>query len=206
MALTTDHSITLSNVEPPSAPHTFGMESAIWWQKLAAADLSFVRLCTHATRYRVIRRFSVMISRLGNGWIYPILMVIIIFEAPRNAIAIIITSALNASILHVIYPTLKKVFRRRRPFQIDPALKSLLATLDDYSFPSGHVMTLSGVLLPVILTLPEATMLAFGLILVMGWSRVATAHHFLSDVLVGALVGVVIASPASDFMLQKISN
>lgn len=114
---------------------------------------------------------------------------------------IISVAALNAAIIHLIYPILKKGFRRRRPYQMDFGLNSSLKTLDEYSFPSGHVMTLSGVLLPVILAIPAAALPALALITAMGWSRVATAHHFPSDVLVGAVLGVVVASPISFWML-----
>lgn len=119
----------------------------------------------------------------------------------RTALMILSVAALNAAIIHIIYPILKKSFRRRRPYQLDPGLNSLLKTLDEYSFPSGHVMTLSGVLLPVTLSIPGSALPALGLILAMGWSRIATAHHFPSDVLVGAVLGVVIASPVSYGML-----
>jgi undecaprenyl-diphosphatase len=200
MSFTTGHSSIISIETTPTA-HSLPEGLAAWRVRLAEADLAFVHRCAHATRYAPVRRLAIMISKLGNGWVYPVLTVIILFEARWNALLIFITAALNAAILHVIYPMLKKRFRRRRPFQIDPGLKSLLGTLDEYSFPSGHVMTLSGVLLPVSLSISGAYFWALGLILTMAWSRIATAHHFPSDVLVGAILGAVIACPISALIL-----
>ncbi len=128
----------------------------------------------------------------------------IFIDARYHAPWIFITAAINAAILHIIYPMLKRRFRRRRPFQVDPGLKSLLGTLDEYSFPSGHVMTLSGVLLPVILSLPGAILPSITLVATMAWSRIATAHHFPGDVLAGAFLGTVIAYPVSHLMLHSI--
>lgn len=201
MTFATDHSASTDQIGSYPASNTLRAGSVSWREWLAEADLAFVRRCAQTTRYGSVGHLAIMISKLGNGWVYPILLTVILMYVQRNALMILAIAALNATILHMIYPILKKRFRRRRPFQLDPGLNSLLGTLDEYSFPSGHVMTLSGVLLPVTLSIPGTALPALGLILIMGWSRIATAHHFPSDVLVGAVLGVIIASPISSWML-----
>ena len=84
-----------------------------------------------------------------------------------------------------------------RPFRVDPHLPSLLAALDEHWFPSGHAMSLSGVLVPVVFVWPAAAMSAAALMLIMAWSRIATAHHYPSDILAGTLLGIVLAYPLS---------
>lgn len=201
MAFTTDHSASIAEIESSLADHsTLKRGLLAWRERLAHADLAFVNRCSRSTRHAPVRRLAVITSKLGNGWVYPLLIIIILLKGPQDTRLIFITAAMNAVILHIIYPMLKKHFRRLRPFHIDPALKSLLPTLDEYSFPSGHVMTLSGVLVPIVFSMPVAALPALGLILLMAWSRIATAHHFPSDVLVGAALGAIIASLLSAWM------
>lgn len=58
-------------------------------------------------------------------------------------------------------------------------------------------MSLSGVLVPVVFVWPAAAMSAAALMLIMAWSRIATAHHYPSDILAGTLLGIVLAYPLS---------
>lgn len=202
MAFTTDHSTSVARIDASAAARSLSRDSSRWLETIADSDLAFVHWCAHGTRYAPVRHLAIVMSKLGNGWIYPVLAIIIFTETRWNAPWIFVTAVINAVILHIIYPMLKKRFRRRRPFQVDSGLKSLLETLDEHSFPSGHVMTLSGVLLPVTLSLPGALVPAITLMATMAWSRIATAHHFPGDVLAGALLGTMIAYPVSILMLH----
>ena len=99
--------------------------------------------------------------------------------------------------MHCFYPIIKQRFHRPRPFSVDPKLPSLLATLDVHSFPSGHVMTLTGVLVPIVILWPATAILSVLLACCLAWARVATAHHFPSDVFAGAVLGVGVGYPIS---------
>jgi len=202
MAFIIDLSASLTQIQSSATAHGSRAGAPDWRKRLAEVDLAFVHRCTSATRYTPLKWLAIIISKLGNGWIYLILTAIILLQAHRDAQIILLTSTINAAVLHVIYPMLKRAFRRRRPFRVDPRLRSLLCTLDEYSFPSGHVMTLSGVLVPVILLVPESRVPALGLILAMAWSRIATAHHFPSDVVAGATLGTTIAFPCTFLVMQ----
>ena len=167
----------------------------------AKMDLAVVRIASGFARRPVARHFAIAVSRLGNGWIYPILIGIVVFTAGWRGAPAIGVGALNAALLHVFYPLLKKYFRRQRPFRVDPRLPPLLPTLDEYSFPSGHAMTIVGVLTPLVLAWPATMLLAVATATAMAWSRVATAHHFPSDVAAGLALGVGLAYPLSKFAL-----
>ena len=95
----------------------------------------------------------------------------------------------------MLYPIIKRRFGRKRPFQSDPRLPSLLRTLDDHSFPSGHAMTLTGVLAPIVIAWPATTLSAGLLLLSMAWSQIATAHHYPSDVAAGVALGAGLSYP-----------
>lgn len=186
---------------PAAATLPAPINPASWLRKAAIADLAVVHYCASMTRRATIKWLAITISKLGNGWIYLILIPPIALELGSKALPTLACALVNAAFLHVIYPVLKRRFRRRRPYRADPQLVSLLQTLDEHSFPSGHVMTLTGVLLPIIFALPATRAPALGLVLTMAWSRMATAHHYPSDVIAGVAMGAAIAFPLTRWMM-----
>jgi undecaprenyl-diphosphatase len=170
----------------------------------AKMDLAAVRIASDCARRPVVRHLAIAISRLGNGWIYPLLIGMVLFAAGWRGAPAIGVGALNAAVLHAFYPLLKKYFQRQRPFRVDPRLPSLLPTLDEHSFPSGHAMTIVGVLTPLVLAWPAMLLSAIVMAAAMAWARVATAHHFPSDVVAGLALGAGLAYPLSKFALALI--
>ena len=171
--------------------------TAIWAKRFLAADLAAVRIVSRSARSTIGRALAIMISKLGNGWIYLILGAVIFEWGGRTGFRVIILGGLNAALLHCLFPRIKRRVGRPRPFRIDSNLPSLLAVLDEHSFPSGHAMTLSGVVVPIVFVWPGAAVSAATLMLIMAWSRIATAHHYPSDILAGTLLGIVLAYPLS---------
>mgnify|MGYP001534438284 FL=1 len=94
---------------------------------------------------------------------------------------------------------LKHLVARPRPCWLDESVPLLIASPTDYSFPSGH--TLSSTISATILTktdrrfgyaaIPMAALLAF--------SRLYLFVHFPSDVLAGAVLGLVIGVVVSRY-------
>lgn len=173
----------------------------LWRDRLLRADLAGVHLVARSTRFSLTRMLAITISKLGNGWIYPILAATIFALVGHEAWPVIALGGLNAALLHTLFPIIKKRIGRKRPFHVDPRLTSLLKILDEHSFPSGHMMTLSGVLAPIVLAWPSAAASAAALVLSMAWSRIATAHHYPSDVLGGLTMGVAMGYPLSACIL-----
>ena len=168
-----------------------------WRGKLAEADLQGVRIASLTARSSGGQRCAVGISKLGNGWLYLVLAALILADRGLSGYQIIVLSSANAALMHCFYPIIKQRFHCPRPFSVDPKLPSLLATLDVHSFPSGHVMTLTGVLVPIVILWPATAILSVLLACCLAWARVATAHHFPSDVFAGAVLGVGVGYPIS---------
>jgi len=168
-----------------------------WIEKFFAADLEAVRIVSRSARSTVGRTLAVTISRLGDGWLYPILVAIIFFCWGFAEFRLVLFGGLNAALLHCLYPIIKRRLARLRPFKLDRRLPSLLKTRDEHSFPSGHAMTLSGVLTPIVMVHPSTAISATIMTCCMAWARVASAHHFPSDIFVGALLGVAVGYPVS---------
>ncbi len=202
MAFTSEHFAKVTG-RRAAERHLPGLAPQInsWTNRLFAADLAAVHLFSATARSRGGRLLAIAVSKLGNGWIYLVLAPILLLGFGRGALPIIAIAGANAALLHCLYPLLKRRFGRLRPFQADPRLPSLLKTLDAHSFPSGHAMTLSGVLAPIVLAWPAATVSAGVLLVLMAWSRIATAHHYPSDVCAGVALGAGVAFPLSSYML-----
>ena len=185
----------------PQSPSAITKRSkaAIWLkprcEKLLEADLELVRLASKTARSKGGQGVAIFISQLGNGWLYPILVGIIFFSWGSSGFRIVLPACVNVAAIHCIYPVIKRWCRRLRPFIRDPRLPPLLKTLDEYSFPSGHAMTLSGVLVPIVVAWPAMIEVAAAMLCCMSWSRVATAHHYPSDILAGVLLGAAIGYP-----------
>jgi membrane-associated phospholipid phosphatase len=62
-----------------------------------------------------------------------------------------------------------------------------------WSFPSGHTTTTAALMTGLWLRWPRLWHLCLGLTLAVGCARVITFHHYVSDVLVGACLGVSVA-------------
>jgi len=168
-----------------------------WIERARAADLQVVRIATRSARPRTLKYLAMTITKLGNGWIYPILSAIILIRWGLFGLRIIASAVASAGLLHSVYPSLKRRFLRARPFVTDASLQSPFAPLDAYSFPSGHTMTMTGVFVPLVAywpaILPATLVMACGL----AWSRLATAHHYPSDVLAGAALGMAVGYPVA---------
>jgi undecaprenyl-diphosphatase len=198
MAFTSDQLAKLTR-DASSEPQTAA--AATWGQRLFELDLAAVHLFSRSARSALGKFLAVAISKLGNGWIYLILAPIVLIGLGWQGMHVAALAGVNAALLHMLYPLIKRRFGRKRPFQTDPRLPSLLRTLDDHSFPSGHAMTLTGVLAPIVIAWPAATLSAGLLLASMAWSRIATAHHYPSDVAAGVALGAGLSYPLASGIL-----
>lgn len=132
-------------------------------------------------------------TRLGNGWLYPLVSLFVVLAGIVSPVRFLVAAAASVAMAFAIYPLLKRFLRRRRPCDYDPSLVRDIAPLDRYSCPSGHAMTAAAYCVPLITAWPAATPLAVVLWLVVSWSRVALGHHYVSDILLGTLVGAMAA-------------
>ncbi|KAF0213414.1 MAG: phosphatidic acid phosphatase type 2 (PAP2) [Methylocystaceae bacterium] len=194
MAFTSDQLAKLTR-DASSEPQANIGVAATWGQRLFDLDLAAVHLFSRTARSAIGRFLAVAISKLGNGWIYLILAPIVLIGLGWQGLHVAALAGLNAALLHMLYPIIKRRFGRKRPFHVDARLPSLLKTLDDHSFPSGHAMTLTGVLAPIVIAWPATTLSAGLLLLSMAWSRIATAHHYPSDVAAGVALGAGLSYP-----------
>jgi undecaprenyl-diphosphatase len=171
------------------------------WARLSAAELSIVRGFVWTAKWRPTRCLAIALSWLGNGWAYLALGVGTLLTFGLSALPAIVIGGLNAGLLHCLYPSIKRAIARPRPYRRDATLVPLLRALDEHSFPSGHSMTLSAALVPLVLAFPHSLSLAAVMAGLMAWARLASAHHYPSDVAAGTMLGVSVSYPISCYAL-----
>lgn len=165
--------------------------------RLSEREIGLVdRTCAAARRQR-LEPAAIAMSWLGNGTIYLLLAGALVAFAGRAAWRELAVAALCGAISHLIYPAIKRFAGRPRPFEHRVSLTAASSPLDAFSFPSGHLMTLSATMTPVLFAWPSLWLVALALWLALAWSRVAMAHHYPSDLLGGTLLGAAVALPVT---------
>jgi len=131
------------------------------------------------------------VSRLGNGWLYPLVGLSLAGSLPQC----VPVSAASVATSFAIYPLLKRSLARLRPCESSARLDDPMKPLDRFSFPSGHAMTAAAVGVPILIAAPASVSpFVIAGCLLMSWSRVALGHHYFTDIIAGSLVGAVIAA------------
>jgi undecaprenyl-diphosphatase len=174
------------------------------WRSFVAqvdqAELNVVRRLAATTRMPLLRALTLAVNLLGNGWLYPPLALAVLLSGAPHAPAALLCAALAAACAHALYALLKRRIARLRPFEKDRGLQPLARALDRYSFPSGHCMTLTAALIPLLRIMPALWPFAAAGLALLGWCRLASAHHYPSDVLAGIGIGAAVALPLSRWL------
>jgi undecaprenyl-diphosphatase len=138
----------------------------------------------------------VAVSRLSDGLIW--LAVMLALPAVGGVVGLGHTGqmALVGAVNLAIYACLKYGIGRPRPCDDCPGIRACARALDRVSFPSGH--TLHAVAFAVLLShhYPGLAPPLWAFAALVAVSRVVLGLHYPSDVLVGALIGVVTANVA----------
>ena len=132
------------------------------------------------------------ITFLGNGgliWIAA--AIIMIFFKKYRKIGIMIGTGLSAGVI-IGNILLKNLIARERPCWINETVQKLISTPQDYSFPSGH--TLSSFVAATIIMHSDRRMgiAAYVFASIIAFSRLYLYVHFPTDILAGALLGIII--------------
>ncbi len=161
--------------------------------RLSDREVALVgRTCAAAQRTHLARA-AVVVTWLGNGTLYLIIAAVLVAITGRTSARTLALAAVAGAVSHLIYPAIKRVAARPRPFEHRAGPVAASVPLDAFSFPSGHLMTFAATTTPVVMRWPGLWLPALGLWLVLAWSRVATGHHYPSDLLGGTLLGVAVA-------------
>lgn len=130
------------------------------------------------------------ISRLGDFgliWIVATAIFVIVRQWRKTGLCVGLALFLDFFLVNLV---LKPFFARERPCDLYPTEDMLIACLSDHSFPSGHTAASFTFATALALKNKKAGTIAFVLAFLMGLSRLYLFVHFPTDVLAGALFGM----------------
>lgn len=159
-------------------------------------------LCIHINSYASYQRiaaFFKLVSRLGDGWFWGVMLLAALLSSYRLGISgwaaglPILTTILTSGLGVAIYKVLKVKTVRPRPYQVHQVIIMGERPLDVFSFPSGH--TLQAVLFTCVLGgyFPSLLWLMVPFALLVALSRLVLGLHYPTDVAIGAVIGAGLA-------------
>lgn len=163
-------------------------------QRCYGVDLRLVELTNRLSLRRGIRPFFSIISRIGDGlfWYVLILLLPMIFgvDAITTSLQMILAGVSGL----LIYKWIKLMTERARPFMVSSNISLGAAPLDKYSFPSGHTLHAVSFSLVAMHYYPVLAWVLIPLTLLIALSRVILGLHYPTDVLAGASIGTALAT------------
>ena len=165
----------------------FLIESVLSWDERAMYAVS---------ENAVLRRFNrvlVTSTYLGDGYLWGLLALsLILFGGTTDRFNVLI--GLGVSIVNIsIFRFIKLLFSRERPEGLGLGLRSRI--MDSYSFPSGHATTSFGMAWVVAQSYPVLwiQIAIYAVAAMISLSRIYVREHYPLDVMVGAMLGSIVA-------------
>lgn len=164
----------------------------VWFARVDAAEYGLCRRLNHGAAFPVPRRIFQAASRVGDGVVWYLLIMLLPCLYGRPALRPAVVMALTGLLGVAVYPVLKRAFVRERPFITHAAIDRAMAPLDRYSFPSGHTLHAVSFALQACVHFPQLAWVLVPLGLTIAASRVVLGLHYPTDVLAGAVLGALL--------------
>lgn len=132
-----------------------------------------------------------LISLIGGGAVWALGGIILLFIKKHRINGIVIISALTAAIIITEF-LIKPIFMRERPYLSVESFALLTAEPHGSSFPSAHTSASFASAVPFFGINKPIGVCAVIFAALVGFSRLYLYVHFPSDVICGALLGILI--------------
>jgi undecaprenyl-diphosphatase len=167
---------------------------SLYMDRLNAIDEMLCLKFNRTSRHWWIRMPFRVVSRLGDGVFWYTLMAGILLTQREAGVLPVLHMALAGLTATLVYKSIKGKASRPRPYEVIQAIQVRMMPLDRFSFPSGH--TLHAVVFTIVATayFPVLIWLLYPFLFLVAMSRVVLGLHYPTDVVVGAILGVIIAN------------
>jgi undecaprenyl-diphosphatase len=173
-------------VAPPMSadpvPHNF-------LRRLDVAEETLCRWLNGLSNVAAIRCVFWLVSRLGDGVFWYVLMLILPVAYGRTGLLASLQMAATGAAGVMLYRWMKGRFVRERPHVSFASIRAAARPLDQYSFPSGHTLHAVSFSLICLHYFPELGTLLIPFALLVALSRPVLGLHYPTDVLAGGAVG-----------------
>lgn len=172
------------------------IRSSLSFSRINRLDLALCLRLNRLSRIHAWRRLFQIVSRLGNGIFWYVLMALLPIIYGAAAWPTVARMALAGLLGLATYKWLKQRTSRPRPCQVYAAISAAAPALDRFSFPSGHTLHAVSFSLVAVAGFPELAPALYGFSLMVAFSRPILGLHYPSDVLAGTALGVAVAQLA----------
>lgn len=135
--------------------------------------------------------FMTMLGDLGTVWLVTAIFLLFMKRFRFYGVSVIAAVCICAFLCDVI---IKPIVRRLRPFVKNAELQLLIRTPGGYSFPSGHTSSSIGAAYVLFKMNRWVGLVGFIIAALIALSRMYLHVHYPTDVLAGALIGIVCAA------------
>lgn len=170
-----------------------GVGSSGIWQRFDRLEQALCLRVNRGCHYASVRDFFTVVSRLGDGAFWYLLMLAFALSGPHGA-QVAAQMALTGLAGLAIYRPLKRRLVRERPYIAHRAIRLGTAPLDRYSFPSGHTLHAVAFTLVAVSHVPTLGYILGPFALLVAVSRVVMGLHYPTDVVAGASIGALLAA------------
>lgn len=135
----------------------------------------------------------IFVTTLGNGgfiWILTAAVLLFFQKTRKCGFLMLLTMAVCLVVGNLC---IKNIVQRPRPFHLDTGITLLIQNPGEYSFPSGHTMHSFAAATVIFLHNRKAGAAALVLAAMIAFSRMYLFVHFPTDILGGAIIGVLAA-------------
>lgn len=159
-------------------------------EPIAKFDLAFSLFCLQHKFSYPLSRWSKAVSHTGDGHLYAVIGLVAWWFGGEVGTLFLLAGLLAFVVELPIYWTAKNLFKRRRPEELSELVTSFITPSDRYSLPSGH--TAAAFLMATLISYfyVELELFAFVWAALIATSRILLGVHFLTDVILGALLGI----------------
>ena len=133
------------------------------------------------------------LSIIALGVLCAVFVILAVVRRRPGALAALAAAGAGSVLSYLLSEVLKMLVRQPRPCHLDMPSPAC-PPLDDWSFPSNHAVIAFGLALAVIVGSRRLWIVAVPLALITATGRVLSHEHFVHDVVVGGLIGIIVVA------------